>query len=192
MRTSFILIIRKSCCFWPAFRCVMVASFRCTPVAHARSRLGDALSILWTMTRSWKVALPAPPPLPVLIAGFVTPQEYDSTSISSLCLASRDSPLMSPSLAKMSIAIWIHSNDRRSTDGRTDHEGRRRVETAIFCESMFEAGGPRIAVADGSQQPPVGVGRRGAPPHNTVCRAIQWRQSRKCQGAAAKEWAVGA
>src|SRR5262249_40890865 len=49
------------------------------------------------MERSWKVALPAPPPLPVgMCAEFVTPQEYDSTSTSSLCLSSRDSPLMSP------------------------------------------------------------------------------------------------
>ena len=41
-------------------------------------------------------------------AVFATPQENDSTSISSLCLSSRDSPLMSPIFAKMSDAIWIH------------------------------------------------------------------------------------
>src|SRR5215831_4507875 len=57
------------------------------------------------MERSWKVALPAPPPPPVPIwPGFVTPQEYDSTSTSSLCLLSVDSPLMSPIFAKMSTA----------------------------------------------------------------------------------------
>ena len=36
---------------------------------------------------------------------FATPQENESTSISSLCLASTDSPLMSPIFAKMSVAI---------------------------------------------------------------------------------------
>src|SRR5262249_58368623 len=36
---------------------------------------------------------------------FVTPQEYDSTSTSSLCLSSRDSPLISPIFAKMSAAM---------------------------------------------------------------------------------------
>src|SRR5215831_18395104 len=55
------------------------------------------------MERSWKVALPAPPPLPPppvgMCAKFVTPQEYDSTSTSSLCLSSRDSPLMSLDLS---------------------------------------------------------------------------------------------
>ena len=69
------------------------------------------MSILWTMERSWKVALPAPAPLPVaIVAEFVTPQEKDSTSISSLCLSSRDSPLMSPIFAKMSDAMWMPLN----------------------------------------------------------------------------------
>src|ERR1043166_1532054 len=69
---------------------------------------GEALSILWTMERSWNVALPAPPPPPAEVAPvFVTPHENESTSISSLCLASSDSPLMSPIFAKMSDAIWI-------------------------------------------------------------------------------------
>ena len=36
---------------------------------------------------------------------FVTPHENESTSISSLCLSSSDSPLMSPIFAKMSDAI---------------------------------------------------------------------------------------
>ena len=36
---------------------------------------------------------------------FETPQENENTSISSLCLASSDSPLMSPIFAKMSVAI---------------------------------------------------------------------------------------
>ena len=48
-----------------------------------------------------------------MFAGFVTPQENDSTSISSLCLDSWDSPLMSPIFAKMSDAIWIHLVIRR-------------------------------------------------------------------------------
>src|SRR3954470_25007803 len=55
---------------------------------------------------SWNAALPSPPPLPEDIEpAFETPHEYDSTSISSLCLSSSDSPLISPSFAKMSAAI---------------------------------------------------------------------------------------
>src|SRR4051794_6607788 len=53
--------------------------------------------------RSWKVGLPAPPPLPSLVArGLTTPQDQLRTSISSLCFESSDSPLMSPIFAKMS------------------------------------------------------------------------------------------
>jgi len=55
---------------------------------------------------SWKLALPSPPPLPCAMEpALFTPHEYDSTSISSLCLSSSDSPLMSPIFAKMSDAI---------------------------------------------------------------------------------------
>src|SRR6266487_1029398 len=73
--------------------------------------------------RPWKVALPAPPPPPISIPPvFVTPQENDSASISSLCLASTDSPLMSPIFAKMSVAIGTllirvqYTQRRRETD----------------------------------------------------------------------------
>ena len=45
MMTSFILTMRNSCWSLPAFRCVIVASFRCLPVAHALMSAGDALSI---------------------------------------------------------------------------------------------------------------------------------------------------
>src|SRR5262245_50943054 len=94
------------------------------------------------MERSWKVALPAPPPLPVgMCAVFVTPQEYDSTSTSSLCLSSRDSPLMSPIFAKMSAAM--DTPERfivRLTAGRITNAARR-VETAIFWESTVHLGG---------------------------------------------------
>ena len=84
----------------------MVASFKCRPVAHADSSFGVALSIAWTIDKSWKVALPAPPPPPVGDPPLlVTPHENDITSISSLCLASSDSPLMSPIFAKMSDAM---------------------------------------------------------------------------------------
>ena len=104
MMMSFILMTRNSCWPFPALRCVMVASGRWLPVAHACSSLGEALSIVWVKERSWKVALPAPPP-PPMVAAFATPQENDSTSISSLCLSSADSPLMSPIFAKMSDAM---------------------------------------------------------------------------------------
>src|SRR5262245_65599462 len=65
------------------------------------------------MVRSWKVALPAPPPPPpgATAPEFVTPHENESTSISSLCLASIDSPLMSPIFAKMCGAIWTLLNN---------------------------------------------------------------------------------
>src|SRR5215471_18775250 len=91
------------------------------------------------MERSWNVALPAPPPPPVpTCTGFVTPQEYDRTSTSSLCLSSVDSPLISPSFAKMSIDMdapqQIHRP--RSDVPRTQW----RSTAAIFCEPV-EAGG---------------------------------------------------
>src|ERR1700754_1503051 len=50
--------------------------------------------------------MPTPLPLPdEADPEFATPHENESTSISSLCLASSDSPLMSPIFAKMSVAI---------------------------------------------------------------------------------------
>src|SRR3954471_18598989 len=99
-------MIRNSCWPFPAFRCVIVASFRCTPVAHACISTGDALSILCVYERSRKEDLPAPAPVPAAaVAGFETPQDQLRISISSLCLSSSDSPLMSPSLAKMSAAM---------------------------------------------------------------------------------------
>src|SRR5262245_45022215 len=59
------------------------------------------------MERSLKVARPpTPPPPEEPEAGWATPHENESTSISSLCVASVDSPLMSPILAKMPDAIW--------------------------------------------------------------------------------------
>src|SRR5262245_24528181 len=69
------------------------------------------------MERSWNVARPAPPPLPPgeIDVAFVTPHENESTSISSLCLSSIDSPLMSPSFAKMSDAIGVLLSTRRDT-----------------------------------------------------------------------------
>src|SRR5262245_46487462 len=108
MMMSFILTMRNSCCALPARRWVIVASFRCAPVAHALRSRGEALSMWCTMVRSWKVALPAPlpPPPGETDAEFVTPHENESTSISSLCLSSSDSPLMSPIFAKISDVIW--------------------------------------------------------------------------------------
>src|SRR5678815_3785319 len=110
----------------------MVASLRCVPVAHALMSSGDALSILWTMERSWNVALPAPPPPPEGIAAwFVTPHENESTSISSLCLSSSDSPLISPIFAKMSEAITIPPDesaaDNRASDGAGHVNALRRL-----------------------------------------------------------------
>src|SRR3977135_3812763 len=82
------------------------------------------------MDRSWKVALPAPAPPPgPMVAPLVTPQENDSTSISSLCLASADSPLMSPIFAKMSDAIWYTSTIQSRDRGPL---AQPRVEAAIF------------------------------------------------------------
>ena len=94
------LAIRYSCWPLPAFRWVMVASLMCVPVAAGLQSRGDALSTLWTMERSWKVAFPEPPPLPAeTTPAFATPHENESTSISSLCLSSSDRQ-MSPDLAR--------------------------------------------------------------------------------------------
>src|SRR5262245_24783967 len=86
------------------------------------------------MERSWKVALPAPPPPPPvpMVPVFVTPQEYDSTSTSSLCLLSLESPLMSTIFARMSVAM---DAPEQSVVRLADHECSEAVETAIFCES---------------------------------------------------------
>src|SRR5437764_12432736 len=107
----------------------MVASFRCTPVAHACINTGDALSILCVNERSWKFALPAPAPLPATATEFVTPQDQLRTSISSLCLLSWDSPLMSPSFAKMSAATrgLLHSCAPASRAATGVREGARRL-----------------------------------------------------------------
>src|SRR5690349_3857489 len=132
--TSLILITRNSTWPLPALRWVIVASLMCSPTAHARSRLGDALSMPCVKTMSWKVALPAPPPAPVIDWELLTPQENDRTSISPLCLSSADSPLMSPILAKMSAAIACTDPLR----DRTDERARSR-------------GGDRLRVNDGSR-----------------------------------------
>ena len=86
--------------------------------------------------------MPAPPPPPVpILPARVTPQEYDSTSISSLCLESVDSPLMSPSFAKMSAAMDAPEHSLvRLTAGKP----RSGIETAIFWESTVEVGGPNF------------------------------------------------
>jgi hypothetical protein len=100
--TSFSLTMRNSCCPLPALRWVIVASLMCSPVAHTLRSAGVALSMPCTIDSSWNVALPTPDPLPDPDGpAFATPQENESTSISSLCLASSDSPLMSPIFAKM-------------------------------------------------------------------------------------------
>jgi hypothetical protein len=83
------------------FALVIVASFRCLPVAQASMSRGDALSTLWTMDRSGKVGLPVPTPVAPPLDALVTPHENERTSILSLCLASCDSPLMSPIFAKI-------------------------------------------------------------------------------------------
>src|SRR4029079_19302577 len=88
-------MMRYSCCPLPALRWVIVASLMCSPVAHAFRSSGVALSIPWTIDRSRNVALPAPPPPPgAADPEFATPQENESTSISFLCLESRDSPYL--------------------------------------------------------------------------------------------------
>ena len=105
IRMSFILMMRNSCWPLPAFRWVTVASLMCSPVAQAFMSNGDAESIRCMKLKSAKLALPAPPPGPVTDPDCATPQDHESTSTSSLCLASLDSPLMSPILAKMSLAM---------------------------------------------------------------------------------------
>src|SRR5262249_36150696 len=59
-----------------------------------------------------------PPPPVDVDPEFVTPQENESTSISSLCLESTDSPLMSPILAKISVAIGAPSPCGYAHDSR--------------------------------------------------------------------------
>ena len=86
----------------------MVASFRCSPVAHARISDGVALSMWWTIVRSLKVASRPSRPAALPCAadtGWGHAPGDESTSISSLCLASSDMRLMSPILGKISVLI---------------------------------------------------------------------------------------
>src|SRR4030095_16033911 len=85
---------------------VLEGCLACTGSPAGSPGAGAALAMRGTMDRSWKVALPAPAPPPeAMEPAFVTPHENESTSISFLCLSSSDSPLISPSFAKMSDAI---------------------------------------------------------------------------------------
>src|SRR5262245_55623148 len=105
-RMSFILMIRYSCCPFPAFREMSVPSLMCSPVAHFVISTGDALSTACMMLTSLKFALPAPPPPPILIVPVCdTPNDHESTSISPGCFRSFDSPLMSPNFKNVSTAI---------------------------------------------------------------------------------------
>ena len=75
-------------------------------MAQAFIRLGEDLSRWWVKVRSWKLTLPDPPPPPwPRLPDWDRPHAQDSTSISSLCLASRDSPLIVPIRAKIELAI---------------------------------------------------------------------------------------
>jgi hypothetical protein len=80
----------------PVFRAVSTALLRCFPDAHASIRLGLALETraVKLKSRTWTLPAPAPPPTPPGGAGFVSPQDHASTSISPLCLSSVLSPGM--------------------------------------------------------------------------------------------------
>jgi hypothetical protein len=59
---------------------------------------------------------------------FVTPHENESTSISSLCFESSDSPLISPIFAKMSDAIWTLLKNLQQMNQRISRPGARGQE----------------------------------------------------------------
>src|SRR5262245_45657905 len=100
------LIVRYSCCVPPALRDVRTASSKCLPVEQASISVGDALSISCVTLISLRFALPVPPPPPSPIVPVLdTPKDHEWSSISSLCAASFDSPLTSPSFKKISVAI---------------------------------------------------------------------------------------
>jgi hypothetical protein len=78
---------------------------------------------------SHQSALPAPPAPPAAVPPvFVTPHENETTSISSLCLSSSDSPLMSPIFAKMSDAIEPSLRFCTLTDDPTQTQQPRDVD----------------------------------------------------------------
>ena len=87
-------MVRNSCCSLPALRQTSVTVFRCSPVQQALKRLGEDLSVFFTKLKSCSATLPVPPPPPLENApALVPPKLHDSSSISSLCLSSVDSPL---------------------------------------------------------------------------------------------------
>ena len=101
MMTSFILMIRYSCWPLPALRCVMVASFRCVTrrasLQQTRRRLVDSVRERKILEGGLTFAASA---ASHGIGAFVTPQENDSTSISSLCLSSSGFAFDVPDLCK--------------------------------------------------------------------------------------------
>src|SRR5689334_11996883 len=80
----------------PAFRMVSWADWKCLPLQHSLMRFGDDLSAYFTKERSPTATLPEPPPVPECAEPDCRmDQLHERTSISSLCEASTDSPLMS-------------------------------------------------------------------------------------------------
>src|SRR5688572_14538967 len=94
---------RYSCCSLPAFRTLRVASFAACPITPCMINCGVAVSTNLVSSRSW-MHFGAMAPRFTLPVPVDMPHDQDSTSISSLCLESWDSPLMPLILRNMSLA----------------------------------------------------------------------------------------
>jgi hypothetical protein len=87
---------------------MILADLMCVPLAHAAISAVLALSTYFVIDRSWKFALPEPPPLPEWkVPEFDRPQLHARMSTLSLCFASTDSPLMPSSSRNISTAMRI-------------------------------------------------------------------------------------
>src|SRR5690606_34225520 len=103
----------------PALRTVSLASLMCVPLHAATIRAVELESTHLVSEISCTLTLPAPAPVPAwAVPDWLRPQLQASTSISSACLSSYDSLLISPILMNMSTAMMLLHPVRQPAENR--------------------------------------------------------------------------